>query len=49
MFASFGKELDTRVPNIITGTAVAVIITTLAVIMIVRAREKLKQLDDTVK
>ena len=47
MFASFAKGLDTRVPNIITGTAVAVIITTLAVIMIVRARKKLKRVQET--
>ncbi len=47
MFTSFAQGLDTRGPNIITGTAVAVIITTLAVIMIVRAREKLKRLQET--
>ena len=44
MFASFAKDFDTRGPNIITGTAVAVIITTLAVIMIARGTSKLKQI-----
>lgn len=46
MFASFAKELDTRMPNIITGTATALIITALAVIMIVRASARMKLLAD---
>ena len=44
MFASFAKRLDVRGPNIITGTAVAVIVTALAVTMIVRASQKMKTL-----
>lgn len=43
MFASFSEELDTRGPNIITGTAVAVIVTALAVSMIVRATLRIKR------
>lgn len=42
MFASFSSGLNVRVPNIITGTAVAVIITVIAIIMIIRASRKLK-------
>lgn len=48
MFASFAEGLDVRIPNIITGTAVALIITALAVIMIAKATRKIKQLSDRV-
>ena len=46
MFSSFAPDMDVRVPNIITGTAVAVIITVLAAIMIIRAGQKLKLLNN---
>ncbi len=45
MFASFSPELDVRVPNIITGTAVAVIITGMAAGMIVKATAQIRRLD----
>ena len=47
MFASFSPGLDMRLPNIITGTAVAVIVTALAVSMIVRAERKINELPGT--
>lgn len=36
MFASFSPDLDVRIPNILTGTCVAVIITAVSLYMIVR-------------
>ena len=37
MFTSFAPDLNVRIPNIITGTAVAFIVTALAVTMIIKA------------
>ena len=46
MFASFAPDLDVRIPNIISGTAVALIITVLAVAMIIRASIKMNSMSD---
>lgn len=46
MFASFAEGKDVRIPNIITGTAVAMIATSLAVFMIVKASGEIRRLSE---
>ncbi len=44
MFASFAGGADVRIPNFITGTAVALIVTAIAVSMIIRSSVRIRQL-----
>ena len=47
MFASFSPELDVRLPNILTGTGVVILITGLSGYMILHGGRNLRRLEET--